>query len=396
MRVLSTVMGSPSHARAQLPLLRALLGAGHQVRVVCSARLSPVLADDDVPVVETAPVPREVFDDRVRYLADLTEPRAMAALLADARLPDTFAVVSAVAREFPPDLIIRDGADVAGLLVAEKLGVPHLSGPSGWSNVLDPALALPALNALREQVGLPTGDDPLALVRFGRVDCVPEEFSFAAHLPTSHRYRQSATVERGPALPAWLGRLRTDRPIVYAAIGTALPMFLAADASGSGSVPIPGVADPATTLRAIVDGLAEVECTAVVSTSGVPVGGLRPAPHVHLVERVPQPLLLEEVDLFVTHGGYNSIRESIRTGTPVAVLPQFGDQPHNARRAVELGLGSRVEAPTPDTIADHCRRLLADPAVRRRARRARLASLALPPVEAAADDLAELVAGAAA
>ncbi|TDC65647.1 glycosyltransferase [Streptomyces hainanensis] len=395
MRVLSTVVGSPSHARAQLPLLRSLLTAGHQVRLVCSARLSPVFADDDIPILATFPLPSELFDGRVRYLADIARPRAMAALLGGARLPGAFAVVSAVAREFRPHLIIRDGVDVCGLLVAEELGVPHLSGPSGWSNVLDPAVMLPALNAMREQVGLPTGDDPLALVRFGRVDCVPEEFSFAAHLPTSHRYRQSATVERGPALPAWLGRLRTDRPIVYAAIGTALPMFLEADAGGTGAVPIPGVADPAATLRAIVDGLAEVDCTAVVSTGGVPLGELRPAPHVHLVERVPQPLLLEEADLFVTHGGYNSLRESIRTGTPVAVLPQFGDQPHNARRAVELGLGARVEAPAPDTIADHCRRLLADPDVRRRARRARLASLALPPVESAADDLAELVAGAA-
>ncbi|WP_342456357.1 glycosyltransferase [Streptomyces coeruleorubidus] len=103
---------------------------------------------------------------------------------------------------------------------------------------------------------------------------------------------------------------------------------------------------------------------------------------------MPQPLLLESVDLFVTHGGFNSIREAMRTGTPLAVLPHFGDQPANAERVEELGLGRHIADRSAAGIADVCRKLLADPEPRARARSAQLAMLTLPEVGQAVGDLA--------
>jgi len=129
-----------------------------------------------------------------------------------------------------------------------------------------------------------------------------------------------------------------------------------------------------------------------VATSGVPADTDGLPPHVRVTDRLPQPLLLEAVDLFLTHGGFNSIRESLRTATPLAVLPQFGDQPDNARRVQELGLGREVTDRTPDGIAAACRAVLADPAYGVRARQARLAMLALPEIDNAVADL-EKIAG---
>lgn len=104
---------------------------------------------------------------------------------------------------------------------------------------------------------------------------------------------------------------------------------------------------------------------------------------VHLVDQMPQPLLLRCAQLFVTHGGYNSIREAVGTGTPMAVAPRFGDQPANADRVQALGLGRRIPgpgaAPTAAEVAATCHRLLADPEVNARTRHAQRQMLALPP-----------------
>ncbi|MFJ4774033.1 glycosyltransferase [Streptomyces uncialis] len=82
-------------------------------------------------------------------------------------------------------------------------------------------------------------------------------------------------------------------------------------------------------------------------TAGVRVDGVEAGPNVHLADRLPQPLLLECADLLVTHGGYNSVSEALRTATPMAVLPNYADQPHNARRVRELGLGRHLDSPDP-------------------------------------------------
>ncbi|MEU0249025.1 glycosyltransferase [Streptomyces sp. NPDC006235] len=400
MRVLCTTLGSPSHGRAQLPLLRALARAGHQVLVVTTEALVPVFRDDDVQV--TAALPE--FDPLAAmgpYLAelgdtpDLTEPTdALARLLmrnvAGPGIKPHLDVLLPLAREFGPDVILRDGMDMGAVLTAELLGVPQLPTPSGFSNVLDPAEVLPQLNERREELGLPVRDDPLSLVPHGRVDYAPPAFSFARHLPRTWAYRQTVDVEHGTVLPEWAAALPTDRPLVYAAIGTALPKMRARMEDGQTPLPVK-LPDARESLGAIVRAAAELDdCTVVVSTSGLAVDTEGLPGHVRVAERVPQPLLLEAVDLFITHGGFNSIREAMRTGTPLAVLPHFGDQPANAERVEELGLGRRIADRSAAGIAEVCRKLLADPGPRARARAAQLAMLTLPDVEQAVDDLAGL------
>ncbi|NP_001310090.1 uncharacterized UDP-glucosyltransferase YjiC-like [Tetranychus urticae] len=57
---------------------------------------------------------------------------------------------------------------------------------------------------------------------------------------------------------------------------------------------------------------------------------------------VDQVALLPKVDLFITHGGSNSLIEGLTAGKPLIVIPQFGDQPDNAQRVADLGLGVRL------------------------------------------------------
>lgn len=56
-------------------------------------------------------------------------------------------------------------------------------------------------------------------------------------------------------------------------------------------------------------------------------------------ERVDQVSLLREVDLFITHGGGNSVNEAIDASVPMVVIPFFGDQHQSAANIQQLKIG---------------------------------------------------------
>lgn len=58
---------------------------------------------------------------------------------------------------------------------------------------------------------------------------------------------------------------------------------------------------------------------------------------------VSQQTVLKMADIFVTHGGMNSVSEAMVEGVPMVVIPFMADQPTNARRVCELGIGKKLE-----------------------------------------------------
>ena len=65
--------------------------------------------------------------------------------------------------------------------------------------------------------------------------------------------------------------------------------------------------------------------------------------NLHIYPSVPQIEVLEYADVFVTHGGMNSVSESLVKSTPMVVIPFMSDQPVNATQIEALGLGKRME-----------------------------------------------------
>ncbi|WP_028401592.1 macrolide family glycosyltransferase [Ectobacillus panaciterrae] len=57
---------------------------------------------------------------------------------------------------------------------------------------------------------------------------------------------------------------------------------------------------------------------------------------------VPQLEVLSLSDVFITHGGMNSVNEGIHYNVPLVVLPHDKDQPMVAQRLTELGAGYRL------------------------------------------------------
>lgn len=64
--------------------------------------------------------------------------------------------------------------------------------------------------------------------------------------------------------------------------------------------------------------------------------------NIHVYKSVSQIEVLKQADVFVTHGGMNSISEALVQGVPMVVIPFMSDQPVNARRIEELGLGKKL------------------------------------------------------
>ena len=57
---------------------------------------------------------------------------------------------------------------------------------------------------------------------------------------------------------------------------------------------------------------------------------------------VPQLEILKQADLFISHGGMNSINESLYYGVPMVIVPQQFEQNYNARRMAKLGVATML------------------------------------------------------
>ncbi|HZO49767.1 MAG TPA: nucleotide disphospho-sugar-binding domain-containing protein, partial [Gaiellaceae bacterium] len=112
-------------------------------------------------------------------------------------------------------------------------------------------------------------------------------------------------------------------------------------------------------------------------------------------ELLPQPSILPQVDLVVTHGGNNTITEALHFGKPTVVLPLFWDQYDNAQRMHELGLGVRLDTYRfePEELTGAIDRLLGDAALRARLAAIAAGLQAVPGTRRAADLIERLALG---
>lgn len=86
---------------------------------------------------------------------------------------------------------------------------------------------------------------------------------------------------------------------------------------------------------------------------------------------LPQVAILEHVDLVVTHGGNNTVTETLRAGAPMVVAPFSTDQFAGAEALSRAGLARVIDpnASSPSRIAETLDRVLREKGPRRRAAR---------------------------
>lgn len=386
MRILFTTLPHPGHFHPLVPVARAAAEAGHEVAFACAASFMPAVEAAGFrafPAGYDAPgQPRELLFPALRAMtddarADWIGPAIFVGIYGATMAPDLLAL----ARRWPPDLVVRESAEFAGCVAAEALGVPHASVRSSATSASYSRRSRyrAALAPLRERCGLPTDEDDAMPFRYLHLACEPPGFLAPGdvHAPTAHLLRPTEAAPGDEVPPTWLAKLPA-RPTVYATLGTAF------NAHPAGRATFPAI------LAALRD--EPVNLIVTIGRDLDPVQfGPQPA-HIRIERYIPQALLLPHCDLVLCQGGFSTVAGALAAGLPLVLIPLGSDQPIVAACCAALRVG-RVVGPgerAPETIRTAVRAVLGDPAYRASAARLRGEIAALPGTEHAVTLLEQL------
>ena len=229
-----------------------------------------------------------------------------------------------------PDVVVCDEMDVGAVIAAELTGVPCVTvSVTAAGRLVSPPVVGAAWDGLRTDHGLAADSSRHRLA--GTMRLTPA--------PSSLRDPQVATPFESHAVrPPILDDVErsADRSLVYATLGTVFNVE-------SGNL-----------LDRLARGLAQLDADAVLTVGPhIDPGELRPAAgrRVRVEQFVPQHEVLGRCDAVVCHGGSGTLIAALSVGVPVVVLPMGADQPDNADRCEELGVGIVLDALTAEPAA---------------------------------------------
>jgi UDP:flavonoid glycosyltransferase YjiC (YdhE family) len=264
-----------------------------------------------------------------------------------------------------PDVVLWEASDFAAALAAEAAGVPNVCVGITQARHMDALgdVVAESLEAVRRELGLAPDPDRERMASVPYFTLMPEEFEDpeAPGPPGAWRFRERIAATR--PLPGWWEN--TVWPLVYVTLGSVAPTMDF----------FPGV------YREAIDALTDLPVRVLVTVGRdrdpADIGPV--PPNVHVARWLPQADVMPHTAAMICHGGSGTVRAGLAAGVPMAVLPLFADQPHNARRVTELGAGLTLDRAA--RAGDAVRWLLADPAYRRAAERVAVAMRALPTVD---------------
>jgi UDP:flavonoid glycosyltransferase YjiC (YdhE family) len=94
-------------------------------------------------------------------------------------------------------------------------------------------------------------------------------------------------------------------------------------------------------MQRLIDALGTTEHRVIVSMGPLK-DQMKLGPNMYGDQFLPQPSILPQCDLLITHGGNNTTCEGFHFGLPMIGLPLFWDQYDNAQRLQETGFGRRL------------------------------------------------------
>lgn len=360
MRILFTFIGGAGHFHPLVPIARAAQAAGHGVAVAGSGGMVTTIEAAGFTAFPTSkrrppqphtmpplePVDTARDDQVLRDGFAGTGARRHATVLPD------------IVREWRPDVLVRDEVDFGAAIVAELLGVPcAVVLVLAAGSFLRKDLIGGPLHELRAELGLPPDPALSVLDRDLVLSPFPPSFrSPAFPLPDtafSYRPTDSAAARDGGSIYVTLGTIDTYPDL----------------------------------FERIITGLRDLPVGLVVTVGRhLDPAQFGPQPGNVRIERfIPQDEVLPHCDLVVSHAGSGSLLGTLSHGLPSILLPLGADQPHNARRCVELGLGQELDpiTATPHQFHTAAATMLADPSWRQAADKLRDELAALPdPAEA--------------
>ncbi len=115
---------------------------------------------------------------------------------------------------------------------------------------------------------------------------------------------------------------KSDRPLVYISLGTVI--------KGGKKF-----------FNSCIDAFRDENIDVIISAGKkFDAGKLKNIPsNIHIYNFVDQLHVLKMADVFITHGGMNSISEALVHKVPMVVIPFYADQPRNAQTIKDIGAG---------------------------------------------------------
>jgi UDP:flavonoid glycosyltransferase YjiC (YdhE family) len=378
MRVLFTLLPGTGTLRPLLPLAHALRERGHEVALCSSPALRPAVEREGLRFF-AAGLDWDTSDPRyIEVLCAAAGGLTFPALTGMARLRwvTNELFIGAAARRMLPDvvriaegwaadLVVRQSLEYSGCIAAERLRLPHASVADAANSALDLRHEVTAsLDRLRRSVGLPPDPGGEMVYRYLHLCFTPPRFDGpeAVFAPTAHFLRHTNPTLAGEQPPPWLAEMES-RPTVLVSMGTVFHRT-------------------AGIYEAVLEGLRDEPVNLLVAAGfDEDPGRFGPQPpHVRVESYLPVAALLPRCELFVTHGGFNSVKESLAAGVPMVVIPISADQPYSAQRCADLGVGVALgpEERSPAEIRRAARTVRDDRGFARRAEEMQRDMAALP------------------
>jgi MGT family glycosyltransferase len=288
--------------------------------------------------------------------------------------------VQAAIASFAADVVVADQQALAGAVAARRAGVAWVTSATTPAELLRPLAQVPKIEtwvseqmaAFQLEAGL---RDPVDLRFSDRMVLV---FTTSALMGDTSGFGKNF-VFTGPALGG-----RTDRG--------SFPWDWLDPARRHLLVSLGTISGPAGQrfFRVAVEALADLGDGLQVVMAAPPAEGV--PPHILLAGHVPQLALLPRMTAVVSHGGHNTVCESLAHGLPLVVTPIRDDQSIIARQVADAGAGIRLRFArlTAAELRAGVRAVLDDPSYRDAACRVRDSFAAAGGARAAADHLEKL------
>ena len=189
--------------------------------------------------------------------------------------------------------------------------------------------------------------------------------------PSTHSYLGPILWSPAVALPPWWDDLPTDRPVIYATMGS----------SGRPDL-----------LELVLKALADLPVTVVATTAAKPLQAA--PPNARLIDYAPGDQLAARADMMICNGGSLTVYQSLAAGKPLLGIASHMDQHLSMSYVEKAGVGTllRSEELTSTKLRETVHQLLANDLARRRAQDLATSIAAYAPAERLGKILEEITA----
>lgn len=310
------------HVHPMLPVMAELAARGERVRALVGAAFADAVRDAGAAAIGLDAVPDVFVPERFVGAA------ALRFAVGRARRPGTNARAARVlAREVRcsrPDLMVLDPMIGWAERVARRSGVPSALFSTTF--------------AVNENV-------------CAVVDGAPRWVSRLRPIVRRYRYPQrlvlvNAVPDLQPAADRLAGEVHLVGPLLRARHPDREMLELHVPHGHRVLYVSPGTVYARRTafFHAIMDAFVDAPWLVVLATGQLDPDALGSTPSNVVVRRqVPQALVLDHSDVFLTHAGMNSSLEGLAAGVPMALAPRSREQRFLARRLVTLGVGAYID-----------------------------------------------------